>query len=34
MTKLSKLNELKELYDHGVISDEEYQKARGDILGK
>lgn len=34
MTKLSKLNELKELYDNGVISDEEYQKARADILGK
>ena len=34
MTKLSKLNELKELYDNGVISDEEYQKARSDILGK
>lgn len=34
MTKLSKLNELKELYNNGVISDEEYQKARADILGK
>lgn len=34
MTKLSKLNELKELHDNGVISDEEYQKARADILGK
>lgn len=34
VSKLDKLNELKELYDHGIISDEEYQKARGDILGK
>lgn len=34
MTKLAKLKELKELYDNGIINAEEYQKARGDILGK
>lgn len=34
ISKLDKLNELKELHDNGVISDEEYQKARADILGK
>lgn len=34
VSKLDKLNELKELYNNGVISDEEYQKARADILGK
>lgn len=34
VSKLDKLNELKELHDNGIISDEEYQKARADILGK
>lgn len=34
MTKLSKINELKELFDNGIITKEEYEKARADILGK
>lgn len=34
MTKLAKINELKELFDGGIITQEEYEKARADILGK
>lgn len=34
MTKLAKINELKELFDSGIITQEEYEKARADILGK
>lgn len=34
MTKLAKINELKELFDGGIITQQEYEKARADILGK
>lgn len=34
MTKFTKINELKELFDSGIITREEYEKARADILGK
>lgn len=34
MTKLDKLKELNELLENNIISQDEYDKARADILGK
>lgn len=34
VSKLDKLNELKELFNNGIITQKEYDKARADILGK